>query len=147
MLLTFADNESQKNKNVKMATSVILLLVAIFIGWRYFREDESVRHAADRGFMCSECGKAFDYVIKSGDMEPLSCPVCKKMTGYQAERCYWTKNAQGEWVAKAEPTYVLLKTRVNPDSEEKTFCPDCGREVVGHNPQPSAELMEKASSH
>ena len=79
-----------------------------------------------------------------GDKPPVKCKKCGKMAAYQAETCYWIKDASGEWKAKKKPTYVLWKKRVNPETEEKTFCPDCGREVVGHNPPPPEELMEAA---
>ncbi len=63
-------------------------------------------------------------------------------TGYQAELCYWAKDANGEWIAKLEPTPVLLKSIFEPGAE--TVCPDCGHEVVGHNPPPPQELMQAA---
>ena len=53
-------------------------------------------------------------------------------TGYPSEKCYWTKDGK----IKTEPTYVLLNIYKN--SSEPTFCPDCGRLVVSHNPAPVA---------
>ena len=46
------------------------------------------------------------------------------------------------WKAKLEPTYVLLNKYIGKPGP--TICPDCGREVKGHNPLPPPELMEEA---
>ena len=53
---------------------------------------------------------------------------------HPAEACYWTKDGK----PKQEPTYVLLN--MYKGSDEPTFCPDCGRLVVGHNPAARAGM-------
>lgn len=137
-----ADQASSRS-NVKLVTSVILLLAAFgFAAW-HFAGETPADYARQRGFKCSECDHAYAYDVKSGDIEPLPCPECGKRAAYQAEMCYWAKGPNGDWIAKAEPTLVLLKRRVNPESNEATYCPDCGHEVVGHNPMPSdAQMMD-----
>ncbi len=89
-----------------------------------------------------EVGKPFEYTVQRGDREPVESPHTGRRTGYSAEKCYWTKDAGGNWAAKPEPTFVLLKTKLDPNTTEETYCPDCGKEVVGHNPLPPQELMD-----
>ena len=60
---------------------------------------------------------------------PVLSPFSGKNTGYPAELCYWTKDGS----IKTDPTPVLLNTYIGDNSP--TFCPDCGRLVVGHNPR------------
>ncbi|MCP4251469.1 MAG: hypothetical protein GY778_30910, partial [bacterium] len=81
-----------------------------------------------------------------GDMEPIESPFTDRRTGYRAETCYWTQDADGRWAIKDKPTFVLLKKRVDPLTEEKTYCDDCGREVVGRNPVPRAKDIAKANT-
>jgi len=57
------------------------------------------------------------------------------MDAYPAEACYWTKDGK----PKKEPTYVLLNTYKG--SSDPTFCPDCERLVVGHNPAPGPNVQ------
>ena len=71
--------------------------------------------------------KAFRYEIKIGDSVPVKAPSGEK-SGYPAELCYWTKDGQ----PKEDPTPVLLNQYVGKSGP--TFCPDCGRLVVNHNP-------------
>jgi len=58
---------------------------------------------------------------------PVLAPSGKN-TGYEAELCYWTKDGK----PKETPTPVLLN--IYKGIKGPTFCPDCGRLVVGHNP-------------
>ncbi len=129
-------------QKILLAASVVLLIGAGVYAWRYVSGGTDYRHSAERAFKCSECGLPFDYTIKHGDMAPYKCPDCGKQTGYPAEMCFWTKGADGEWEAKLDPTYVILKKAMGID--EQTYCPDCGREVTGHNKRPPEELMAKA---
>ena len=82
--------------------------------------------------MCidSENGKTFPHVNKAGDTFPLLSPYSGKNTGYIAEPCYWTASGG----TKTQPTWVLLNQAIGKPGP--TFCPDCGRLVVGHNPPP-----------
>lgn len=88
----------------------------------------------------AETGKVFkEYRIKDGETWPWKHPSTGRATLYPTEQCYWTADGQ----AKLEPTHVLLNSIVGKD--EKTICPDCGREVVAHNPMPPTDLMLKAA--
>jgi hypothetical protein len=97
-------------------------------------------------FICSETGQVWEYTLQAGDTEPVYSPFSKKNTGYQAEACYWFKDSDGSWKAKSKPTWVLVKKRVDETTTEKTYCPDCEREVVGHNPRPPEDLMKAAEA-
>lgn len=85
--------------------------------------------AANRVFIDSETGKWFTHRIKAGETLPVVAPSGKN-TGYEAEMCYW----KSDGTSKERPTYVLLN--IYKGSRDPTFCPDCGRLVVGHNPAP-----------
>lgn len=88
----------------------------------------------------SETGKVFkEFRIKDGETWPWKHPSTGRATLYPTEECYWTADGQ----AKLEPTHVLLNSIIGKD--EKTICPDCGREVVAHNPMPPTDLLLKAA--
>jgi len=147
-----ADSDSgTRRQRLKLGISVVLILVAGGGIWHQIGggSNKAVAAAGSRMYMCSDTGKTFSHTIREGEREPIECELCGKQTGYLAERCYWTKDATGEWAAKLEPTYVILKTRLDPDSTEKTYCPDCGREVKPHNASvngPSQELIAAAKA-
>ncbi len=124
--------------------AAVLIVVAVLLAWMRLGGASPAAVAANRAHKCVECGYEFDHTIKMGDKEPYECPECGKMAAHRAEACYWTKDANGEWAAKLEPTFVVVKRRVDPTSSEKTYCPDCNREVKGHNPRPPQELMDAA---
>ncbi len=81
-------------------------------------------------YICTETGKSFRHRNEIGETIPILSPFSGKNTGIPAEACYWTADG----VAKADPTWVLLNEAVGKSGP--TFCPDCGRLVVGHNPRP-----------
>jgi len=95
-----------------------------------FGDDEATRLARERIFVCSETLKPFEYTLVIGDSIPVKSPHSGKNTGYPSELCYWTKDAK----IKQDPTPVLLNMAVGKPGP--TFCPDCGRLVVPHNPYP-----------
>lgn len=132
-------------QKVKIGVAVVLLVGAGAYGAWQLLKGTPADYANDRGYKCAECGHDFAYAVKSGDIEPLKCPKCGAMAAYEAEKCYWTKGPDGNYVAKSEPTLVILKTRVDPNSSERTYCPDCGHEVVGHNPMPDEAQMLEAT--
>jgi hypothetical protein len=99
--------------------------------------------ASERMFIDAETGQVFEHTVVAGEIEPIKAPSGKN-TGYEAEKCYWAKDANGKWKAKLKPTYVLLKIATNPKSREKTYCPDCGHEVRPHNPLPPPAMMAAA---
>jgi hypothetical protein len=85
-------------------------------------------------FMDSETGKLYHLEIKQGmATSPATSPDTGRPTLYQPEACYW--NADGS--AKTTPTYVILNSQLGKPGP--TFCPDCGRLVVLHNPRPNGQ--------
>ena len=55
---------------------------------------------------------------------------CIVLMGVPQPRIFWTKDGK----PKQDPTPVLLNSWIGKSGP--TFCPDCGRLVVGHNPIP-----------
>ncbi len=132
---------SKARQRILLAAALVVLIGAILWGWRVWSSaGPDTRIASDRVFVCVDCGRVFWHTLTLGEAEPLTCRGCGKKTAWMAEACYWTKDGK----AKLEPTYVILKQRMGID--EKTYCPDCGREVVGHNPRPPKELMDEAQA-
>jgi len=76
--------------------------------------------------------------IREGDTEPYEHPQTGERTLYSPEWCYW--NADG--TARTEPTLVILNAKLG--KEGPTICPDCGRTVVYHNPEPPVEILLEA---
>ena len=93
---------------------------------------DAVRSSRQRMFVCSETMKSFAYEVSAGETYPVPSPFTGRNTGYPAEACYWTKDGK----IRDEPYYVLLNQLIGQPGP--TFCPDCGRLVVGHNPHPRA---------
>lgn len=91
---------------------------------------EAAAIAGRRTYVCSETGKAFVHTLVAGESSPVTSPYTRRPTGYLAEWCYWTADGR----PKSEPTPVLLN--LYRDGSGPTFCPDCGRLVVAHNPRP-----------
>jgi hypothetical protein len=120
------------------ATAIALCVLAIaLLAWMlrsYFGPSDAVRRANTRTFICSETGKVFEVTIKEGMTIPIHSKYSGKDTGWPAEFCYW--NADGS--TRKDPTPVLL--RLYKGQKDPTFCPDCGRLVVGHNPMPMAGM-------
>jgi hypothetical protein len=106
----------------------LAIALAIWSALNSLDPSQAAARTSDRIFICAETGKAFNYTIKLGDKPPVKSPYSGKNTGYEAERCYWTADGK----PKADPTPVLLKSAIG--QEGPTFCPDCGRLVVGNNP-------------
>jgi hypothetical protein len=136
------DSPERKKKLIIIAASI--LVVAAGVTWYMLHGKSPAQIASERVFIDSETGQMFEHTIKEGEEEPIKSPYTGKNTGYEPEACYWVKTPEGKYKAKLTPTYVLLKSRVNPKSKEKTYCPDCGKEVKAHNPLPSQKLMKEA---
>jgi hypothetical protein len=113
-----------------------LVLVAVGAGILAFRNtfgpSREVAQANERFFVDAETGKPFKHDLTSGEEIPVRAPSGKN-TGFPAELCFWTKDGK----PKTEPTAVLMNAWVGKPGP--TFCPDCGRLVVGHNPPASAD--------
>jgi hypothetical protein len=110
------------------------LLVVAAIGavgwtiWWNFGTDAAVADANDPIFIDAETGVIFHKALTAGMTYPVTSPDTGKQTGYEAELCYWTKDGH----VKSDPTPVLLN--IYRGIPGPTFCPDCGRLVVAHNP-------------
>src|SRR5688500_18279093 len=111
------------------ALAAIIAIAALVAGWIAYRNHFGQSGAAalsdERIFLCANTGKAFSRRLGLGLTTPVHSPHSGENTGYEAEKCFWTR----EGTAKAEPTHVLLNDH-KPEHEGKkappTFCPDCG---------------------
>jgi hypothetical protein len=122
--------ESKPGKALTAGLLAVAAVVGFFSVRSYFGGSAAAEMARERTFICSQSGKAFEHTLQLGEAIPVKSPFSGQNTGYPAELCYWTKDGR----IKKEPTAVLLKTLVG--ERGPTFCPDCGRLVVGHNPKP-----------
>lgn len=84
-----------------------------------------------RMYVDIETGKPFRHKVQVGDSWPIASPYSGKNTGMPAEACYWTPDG----TIKKDPDWVVLNDLVGKSGP--TFCPVCGRLVVGHNPAPA----------
>jgi hypothetical protein len=116
-------------KLLAASASLLAAVAAALAVWSHFQEGTS-DDARYTMFICSETGKTFRHKNQLGEVHPIRSPYSGKNTAVPAEACYWT--AAG--VTKSAPTWVLLEESVGRPGP--TFCPDCGRLVVGHNPSP-----------
>jgi hypothetical protein len=115
-----------------VALSLAFVAAAVFALRGTLADGDAVAASRDRLFICAKTGKTFEHQLRPGDRVPVESPHSGERTGYQAELCYWT--AAGP--AKDEPTPVLLNEFAGRSGA--TFCPDCNRLVVGHNPRPDS---------
>lgn len=121
---------SPRGKTISIGVVTVIILMAGFLVWRNFGASETEVIARDRMYIDAKTMKPFEHELKIGDTIPTDAPSGGK-TGYPAELCYWTKDGK----EKKDPTPVLLKSWLGQTGP--TFCPDCGRLVVGHNPSPA----------
>jgi len=120
---------SPKGRTLSIAGGLVMVALAIFLLRRNVGPSEAEAISRDRMFIDAKTGKPFAHEIAMGETIPVTAPSGDK-SGYPAELCYWTKDGG----TKADPTPVLLKSYIGQSGP--TFCPDCGRLVVGHNPMP-----------
>jgi hypothetical protein len=116
-------------KVVVIVSCIIAVGIAIYVSTLFFKGDTPVS-AFYTTYVCSETGKSFRHKNEMGETLPIYSPYSGKNTGYPGEACFWTADGQ----IKSEPTWVLLNEAIGKPGP--TFCPDCGRLVVGHNPRP-----------
>jgi hypothetical protein len=118
-----------------------ILIAAGIAGYLAFRscfgQSQAAALSNERVFICAKTGKTFTGHLDVGMTIPIRSPHSGENTGYEAEKCFWTK----EGSPKAQATYVLLNDH-KPEHQGKkapsTFCPDCGRLVRPLNPAPEA---------
>ena len=120
-------------KIIGAAIGIAALMASGWIMYRYLGPTDAERASRDRVYIDSETGKTFTHSLQIGDTIPLVSPSTGRPTGYPAEMCYWTPDGH----LKDDPTPVLLNQYVG--KKGPTFCPDCGRLVVPHNPKPNPQ--------
>jgi hypothetical protein len=121
--------DSPKGK-VVAGIVVVAGLVFVFISVRSTFTSEASRMSTERMYIDAKTGKAFEHTISLGEKSPVKAPSGEN-TGYPGEPCFWKEDGS----TKQEPTWVLLNVYVGKPGP--TFCPDCKRLVVGHNPPPT----------
>jgi hypothetical protein len=119
-----------KANPLRAALAVICVAAAVLVSIQAVHSmgAEAIDRTHSHIFMDSETGKVFTVELTKGMKFPVISPDTGKATGYEPETCYW--NADGS--AKTTPTYVILNAALGKPGP--TFCPDCGRLVVAHNP-------------
>lgn len=133
---------SDSKQRWMLVIAALLLAVSGYYVWRVAAAPSAGSYSRERIYMCAESGKVFRHEPQVGEIEPIYSPFTKRNTGYMPEACYWVKSPDGQWKAKKNPTYVIERRRLGEDGT--TYCPDCGRKVIGHNPMPPKELMDAA---
>ena len=119
--------ESKAGKAVGVALAVVAVGLMVWILVGQFGASTATAYSRDRTYIDATTGESFEHTLQAGDKNPIDAPSGGK-TGYPAEWCYWTADGK----MKQEPTAVLLETYKG--NAGPTFCPDCGRLVVIHNP-------------
>lgn len=110
---------------------VVLSCGAIYVQIRHTFSPPDLAAFRYRPYICAATGKEFDHELVLGETIPVLSPYSGQNTGYPAELCYWNKDGT---YRTDHPTYVLLNKWTHTPGP--TFCPDCGRLVVYHNPVP-----------
>ncbi|HVX83452.1 MAG TPA: hypothetical protein VH253_01410 [Phycisphaerae bacterium] len=120
-----------------IVATLAIIAAAGALGYQWWHGSQAAAQMADnstRWFVDAETHQAFQKKLALGMTVPVKSPYTNRATGYPAELCYWTKDGK----PKKDPTPVLLNSEVGIDGP--TFCPDCGRLVVGRNPAPEARM-------
>jgi hypothetical protein len=118
-------------KVIASLLSVVLVVLAVYTTMGYMRGDEpDSAHYTE--YVDSETGQAFRHKNEMGETQPLYSPFSKKEDAYPGEPCYWTASGK----IKTDPTWVLLNETLHKPGP--TFCPDCHRLVIAHNPMAEA---------
>ncbi len=118
----------------------VVLLVWVLATSSLFARDPMVDASRTRPAKDSESGADFrQFRMPSDDAPPWKNPSTGRETLWPAELCYWTRDGK----ATLTPTLVILGQYLGQTGN--TICPDCGREVVRHNPTPPVELMMQAA--
>jgi hypothetical protein len=127
--------KTKGGRTVGVIGACVALLIAAYAVWSALGPSDIQDATNARYFVdiSTQPPKAFKASLEPGVKIPIKGPSGKE-TAYPAELCYWTK----EGGIKKDPTYVV--TNVMIGKEGPTFCPDCGRLVVAHNPPPVAGM-------
>jgi hypothetical protein len=120
--------ENRSARPLLIAVSIAAVLGALYLVRNSFNSSVAAGER-QRIFVDSTTGKGFPHELVLGETIPVDAPSGGK-TGYPAELCYWNKDG----TIKSDPTPVLLNEMIGKSGP--TFCPDCGRLVVPHNPYP-----------
>ena len=116
------------------ATAVAIIVVAlgaIFFSVKKVNCNPAL-DANTRTYIDAKTLKPYTVELKPGLKTPAPSPSGNN--GYPAELCYWTKDGK----PKDDPTPVLLNIWIGKPGP--TFCPDCGRLVVAHNPRAGKDV-------
>lgn len=124
---------------LKVAVAVGLLLVSAVLLIRTLGGDDPAAASRRRIAIDSLTNEVLEITVGEGSRPPWRNPKTGGDTLYPAEACYWNKDG----TAKLKPTYVFVKEYAGID--EDTYCPDCGRLVVPHNPMPPDHLLLEAA--
>jgi hypothetical protein len=122
--------QTSAGRTTAFVIALVALIGIVVSARRSLGPSDAAVASRDRIFICSETGRSFEVSIDAGMSIPVRSPHSGKNTGYPAELCYWTTDGS----TKKTPTPVLVNAVVGKPGP--TFCPDCGRLVVGHNPLP-----------
>ena len=123
---------SKAGRTVATLVGILGIGVIVWTVKANFGASDGAASSRDRVFICAETLKPFNHELREGESVPVYSPHSGKQTGYPAELCLWTKEGK----VKDKPTPVLLNEWAG--KKGPTFCPDCGRLVVAHNPPPQA---------
>jgi hypothetical protein len=119
--------KSSGAKVIAIAVSPLFVGIAVLVVRSYLR-GSTPDEAYYTTYICTETGRAFKHRNEPGETLPIVSPYSGKNTGVPGEPCYWTADGR----IKSQPTWVLLNEAIGKPGA--TFCPDCGRLVVGRNP-------------
>jgi hypothetical protein len=114
----------------KVTVGILIVAMVAMVWWsaRSSFGSSAAHMASDRVFVCSKTGKSFWHTLSKGEKLPVYSKYSGANTGYPAEMCSW--NADGSIRKDGVP---VLLNQYKGDTDP-TFCPECGRLVVGHNP-------------
>lgn len=124
---------------VVMAAVLVVLAGACFYYFVISGEGQSsiAADAGHRVFIDTD-GKLFDHDFVIGEFPANITNPATGKHGFPAEWCWWTKDGK----IRSEPYPVMLNEHVGKPGP--TYCPDCGRLVVLHNPSPKAPGASQA---
>lgn len=119
-----------EGKGGPIIAAIVLLIAAFTVYFLVFSKDgmSSVADDTANPYFIDETGATFRAKLSLGENAEIKNPKTGK-PGYRVEWCWWTKDGK----KRPEPFPVLLNEYQGKPGP--TFCPDCERLVVPHNPQ------------